>query len=319
MSHESKAIGGYFELELRGGCEYHPNALALNSARNCLEYILLTRQYRKVYIPYYTCEVVLEPFRKHGIEYVFYSVNEKLEPVDFPHLKSGEAFLYTNYFGIKQSAVQRVVERYGEYAIIDNAQAFYAPRIDGVDTFYSPRKFFGVPDGGYVYCDSEPLENIPPDVSWKRMQHLLRRIDEGAEKGYMDFKTNSESLINAPIRRMSNLTHALLCSIDYEAAKRRRCDNYQFLDSILKRTNSLHLSCGPDDVPMVYPYLTTDVELRDRLISSRIYVATYWPNVMVWCNMNSVEFNLAQYLLPIPIDQRYVSDDMTKILNIIVR
>ena len=214
MSHESKAIGGYFELELRGGCEYHPNALALNSARNCLEYILLTRQYRRVYIPYYTCEVVLEPFRKHGIEYEFYSVNEKLEPVDFPCLKPGEAFLYTNYFGIKQSAVRRVAERYGEQTIIDNAQAFFAPRIEGIDTFYSPRKFFGVPDGGYVYCDANPLENIPRDVSWQRMQHLLRRIDEGAEKGYMDFKTNSESLINAPIRRMSNLTKALLSSID---------------------------------------------------------------------------------------------------------
>lgn len=317
MNQEIKAIGGYFELELRSGREYHPDALALNSARNCLEYILVARQYKKVYIPFYTCEVVLEPFHKYGIEYEFYSINDKLEPVEVPLLKADEAFLYTNYFGLKQTAVECIVERYGQQTIIDNAQAFYAPRIEGIDTFYSPRKFFGVPDGGYVYCDAEPLENIPQDVSWERMQHLLRRIDEGAEKGYVDFKTNSEALINAPIRRMSNLTHALLCSIDYDDSKRRRWDNYQCLDSALKKTNMLHLSCGSDDVPMVYPYLTTDKELRDRLISSRIYVATYWPNVLKWCDITSKEFSLAQTLLPIPIDQRYDTDDMIKILKAI--
>ena len=311
------AIGGYFELELYQKREFHIGAVALNTARNCLEYILVTRQYKKVYIPFYTCEVVLEPFHKYGIEYEFYSINDKLEPVEFPLLKADEAFLFTNYFGLKQAAVQGVAERYGQQTIIDNAQAFYAPRIEGIDTFYSPRKFFGVPDGGYVYCDAEPLEDIPQDVSWERMQHLLRRIDEGAEKGYVDFKTNSEALINSPILRMSNLTHALLCSIDYDDAKRRRWDNYQCLDSALKKTNMLHLSCGPDDVPMVYPYLTTDVELRDRLISSRIYVATYWPNVLKWCDKKNIEYNLARNILPIPIDQRYDLCDMKKILDVL--
>ena len=46
------AIGGYFELELRSGERYHKDALCLNTARNCFEYILLARKYKKVYIPY---------------------------------------------------------------------------------------------------------------------------------------------------------------------------------------------------------------------------------------------------------------------------
>lgn len=41
------AIGGYFELELRKGEHYHKDALRLNTARNCFEYILLARKYKK--------------------------------------------------------------------------------------------------------------------------------------------------------------------------------------------------------------------------------------------------------------------------------
>ena len=59
-----EAIGGYFELELSKGEHYHKGALRLNTARNCLEYIMLARKYAKIYIPYYTCEVMLQPFHK---------------------------------------------------------------------------------------------------------------------------------------------------------------------------------------------------------------------------------------------------------------
>jgi hypothetical protein len=57
-------IGGYFEIELRKGDEYHKGAIRLSTERNTLELILLTRKYSKVYITHYLCETVLEPFNK---------------------------------------------------------------------------------------------------------------------------------------------------------------------------------------------------------------------------------------------------------------
>ena len=148
-----KAIGGYFELELRKGEHYHKDALKLNTARNCFEYILLARKYTKVYIPYYTCEVMLQPLHKYHIAYEFYHINESLEPIEVIQLQNDEAFLYTNYFGLKQSCVEHLAVIYKSQLIVDNAQAFYAPRIKGIDTFYSPRKFFGIADGGYLYTE----------------------------------------------------------------------------------------------------------------------------------------------------------------------
>lgn len=91
-----EAIGGYLELELRKGIHYHKSAVQLNSARNCFEYILLIRKYKKVHIPYYTCEVLLQPLIRHHIAYEFYSINEDWEPTERKQLLPGEAFLYTN-------------------------------------------------------------------------------------------------------------------------------------------------------------------------------------------------------------------------------
>ena len=235
------AIGGYFELELRKGGHYHNDAIKLNTARNCFEYVLRARQYAKVYIPYYTCEVMLDSIKKLGIDYAFYSINEDLEPVELPMLKHREAFLYTNYFGLKQSCVRNLAERFGNRLIVDNAQAFYAEPIEGIDTFYSARKFFGVADGAYLYTNQKLGMDLEYDVSFDRMPHLLKRIDLGAEAGYIDFRNDEDILSNQDIKLMSKLTWTILSGIDYESVKKKRRENYAFLDEQLKDANLMHL------------------------------------------------------------------------------
>ena len=311
-------IGGYFELELREGEHYHRNAIRLNTASNCFEYVLRARNYAKVYIPYYTCEVMLVPIRKLHIEHEFYHIDEKLEPTNLPKLDANEAFLYTNYFGLKQDCVKRLVLEYGSQLIVDDAQAFYAEPLEGIDTFYSARKFFGVPDGAYLYTDKPLRQEFEQDCSYNRMAHLLKRIDLGPEAGYQDFRTNEELLCNQEIKRMSRLTEALLCGIDYESAKRKRRENYVVLDNALKDSNLIHLKMDEDAVPMVYPYLTKDKSLRQRLIDNKVFVATYWPNVSKWATEDLLERELLEGLLPLPIDQRYgikKMDEMDKIIK----
>ena len=312
-----KAIGGYFGLELKQGEHYHKDALSLNTARNCLEYILRARNYKKIYIPYYTCEVILEPIKKLNIEFGFYYINEMLEPKKDYLLNNDEAFLYTNYFGLKQDCVKRLAKLYKNQLIVDNAQAFYAEPLDGIDTFYSPRKFFGVADGGYLYIDKKLDIQLEQDFSHERMSHLLKRIDISAEFGYNDFKRNDDLLINQPIKLMSNLTNKILSSIDYNSIKSKRIENYLFLDSKLKDKNHIQLSLNNSDAPMVYPYLTDDKELKTKLIANKIFVATYWPNVVDWTKEKDLEYNLTNNLLPLPIDQRYNKEDLDRIIKII--
>jgi len=311
-------IGGYFELELRGGKHYHKGALCLNSARSCFEYVLRARGYKKVFLPYYTCEIVAQPCQILHVEHEFYHIDRNLEPVALPELKEGEAFLYTNYFGLKQQCAERLARHYGSQLIVDNAQAFFAPALPGIDTFYSPRKFFGVPDGGYLYCDAPMDMELPQSLSYDRMSHLLKRMDLGAEAGYGDFKTNDENLSRQPIMKMSVLTEKILKSIDYISIKETRRRNYQILEEAIGKDNALKFELSEEAVPMVYPFLTDDKGLKPSLIQNKIFVATYWPNVLDWCEENDWEFQLAQQACFLPVDQRYGEEEMKEIVDIIL-
>lgn len=310
-------IGGYFSLELPYGEEYHKDAIRLNTGRNCLEYILKTRGYKKVYLPFYTCEVVLEPFEKLGIPYEFYHIDLNFEIRDRLTLKANEALLYVNYYGLKQRYVEQLAEKTGERLIVDNTQAFYAKPIDSIDTLYTCRKFFGVPDGAYLYTDKKLDEELDQDLSYDRMTFLDKRIDLGAEAAYNDFQNLSKSLVGQPIKLMSNLTLRLMQSIDYKRIAQQRRENYMQLHEALGSSNTISLSLEEDAVPMIYPYLAPVKGLREKLIENKIFVARYWPNVLGWTTEVDLEQLLAYQMQPLPIDQRYGEEDMKYIVEII--
>jgi len=310
-------IGGYFSLELPKHEEYHKNAIRLNTGRNCLEYILRCRKYSKVYIPYYTCDVVLEPFQKLGITYEFYHINIHLEINQDIRLNKGEALLYTNYYGLKQRYVEHLAEQYGQQLIVDNTQAFYDKPVNGIDTFYTCRKFFGVPDGAYLYTDKQLDIELEEDESYERCTSLLKRIDLGPEAGYGDFREISRSLTGQPIKKMSKLTQRMMQGIDYEPIAQRRRTNYMLLQEALSINNHLHVPLEDNAVPMVYPYLVPVQNLRNKLINNKIFIARYWPSILEWCKKDDWEYNLAENLVCIPVDQRYGEEDLKYILSII--
>lgn len=309
-----KPIGGYFGLELARSEEYHKNAIRLNTGRNCLEYILRARGYKKVYLPLYICEVVLEPFAKLGVEYEYYHLDIHLEICDSISLKAGEALLYVNYFGLKQRYVESLADKVGECLIVDNTQAFYALPIKGIDTFYSCRKFFGVPDGAYLYTDKQIEIELKQDQSYDRFMSLTKRLDLGAEAGYVDFRGLSKALVGQPIKRMSNLTQRMMQGIDYARVAKQRRENYLQLHKELGSSNSVVLPLEDDAIPMVYPYYSQDKGLRERLIRNKVFIACYWPNVVEWAPAGSLEYSLPSLMQPLPIDQRYGAEEMKNVL-----
>lgn len=323
-----KPIGGYPELELSKGEHYHRDALKLNTARNCLEYILLARGYKKVYVPYYTCEAVLEPFERirrnksevAAIEY--YHIDKDFKPVSLPNLDDGEAFLYTNYFGLMQECIEILVHKYGDRLIVDNSQAFFDLPYPNIDTFYSARKFFGVSDGAYLYTGKvlEQCygEEIGTDHSFDRMKALLKRIDLGPEAGYNDFQMIENSLSFEPIKTMSQLTCSILCAVDYDKVREIRRSNYLALHENLSKKQKVAFKLNTTAVPLCYPFLSESPGLRKALLANRIYVPTYWPNVLQQCPETSIEHQYGSQLLPLPIDQRYDHTDMKLIINNII-
>lgn len=310
-------IGGYFGLELSKNKEFHSNALRLNTGRNSFELILISKKFKKIYIPYYLCEAILEPLRKHKINFEFYRIDIHLKPdFDFNKIKANEGFLYVNYFGIMDRYISKLY-RICLNLIIDNTQSFYSRPLLNVPTFYSCRKFFGVPDGAYLYLSDIHEDIFKFDSSLSRFPHLLKRLELGASFGYEDFMKNSNELSNQPILKMSIITKAILDGIDYEDIAKVRISNFLFLHRLLHKKNRLKITFNSDSVPMVYPFLSGDIKLREKLIENNVFVATYWQNVKDWCDYSSLEFSFVDCLLPLPIDQRYNIDDMSRIVEII--
>lgn len=315
MKHEnnSTAIGGYFELELPRFPELHAEAIALNSGRFCLEYILRCKKYSKVYVPYFTCDSAVEPLEKLGVPYEFYHIDKDYHITDDIRLQDGEALMYTNYWGLQDEYCKQLAYRYQKQLILDYTQAFFSNPIAGIDTFYSCRKFLGVPDGGYLYTDAKIDFELEQDKSYTRMESLVKRIDLSPEAGYDDFHRTSEEFHHIPIRRMSNFTKRMMQGINYGYAAQQRLDNYNFLR---KHLGGRQLNFG--EVPMVFPLESEQgQELRKMLIAKKVFVAKYWPNVDEWAGEDALETWMANHILPLPIDQRYGKDDMERILNII--
>lgn len=241
-----KEIGGYFGMEELISNEYYPDLAAVNNARCALLYILKAKHYKKVYLPYFLCDSVRLVLEREKIPFEEYRIDRTFLPLLDINTKSEEVVYIVNYYGlICEEQLISLKNRYGNI-VVDNAQAFFTKPIKGIDTLYSCRKFFGVPDGGYAYTDAEFQESIPVDVSMDRMKHILGRFEGNSASDYYDnFNNNDESFKEIELRHMSKLTHNILGAIDYQATKRRREENFLFLSKALGERNILEINC-PD-------------------------------------------------------------------------
>ena len=312
----TKEIGGYFGLEKLISNEYYPDLAAVNNARCALLYIIKSRHYKKVYLPYFLCDSVRLVLERERIPFEEYRIDRSFLPLLDINTNSDEVVYIVNYYGlISEEQLISLKNRFGNI-VVDNAQAFFTRPIEGVDTVYSCRKFFGVPDGGYAYTDAEFQENIPVDVSMGRMKHILGRFEGNSASDYYDyFNNNDESFKKIELRHMSKLTHNILGAIDYQAAKRQREKNFMFLSKALGKSNILEMNCPPG--PYAYPfYIQNGMTIKKELAKRKIYVATLWPNV-IGIGLD-IETEFTENILPLPCDQRYVETDMQRVVDAIM-
>jgi len=310
-----KEIGGFFELELNKNDDiYHKNAIALNSGRNCLYYILKIEKIRKIYIPTYICNAVIEPLENFNISYEFYNIDKKFEILQDIKLNKNEYILYVNYFALKDKYIKNILKIYKDKLILDYTHSFFKYSYKKIYTFYSPRKFFGVADGGFLYIQDKKVK-LKKSISYKSYIHLIGRIDINAQIFYEVYIKNEKKISNFKLQKMSNLTKSILSSIDYKFVKQKRLENFKYLHNNLKHINNINIK-KIDFIPIYYPLLLNyDVsEVKQKLIIKKIYIPTLWQEVLQR-NINKYEKNFVKNMLLLPIDQRYSLEDMRYILQ----
>lgn len=296
---------------------FYAQALKFQSARAGFYALLETGKPRRVWMPKYICDSMLLPLQVLKIEIVFYDLTEQFCIYDSVQLSENDWLLYVNYFGICSQQEAYLLKRFNSNQLIfDHSQAFYAPPIDSLATIYSPRKFFGVPDGGYLITQLPVIEPETIDAqSVFRCAHLLQRLDDDIPTGYQSFQTAEASFDDVLPRKMSMLTSKMLSSFDYQAIKNKRNANFQFLHEKLAQINSLKIVAEMIDGALCYPLLVEDLSTRLRLLENKFFVATYWTDVKNRTDVDSFEWKLTEKCLPIPCDQRYDRNDLTNIVK----
>lgn len=304
-----KEIGGYIELDKYTGDMLHDDGIKLNCGRNALAYIIKAKNIKKINMPKFMCDSNDRILSENNVEVVYYNVG-----LDFkPQVKNRDGWLYVvNFYG---QLSNEYIASLGENIIVDNAQAYFQEPIQGVDTLYTCRKFFGVSDGAILYTDKY-IEVVQKDESYKRMNFLLGRFERTAGEFYQEYVDNNHLFNGEPIKTMSKLTDNLLHGIDYQAIQKIRTDNFAYLNSKFASINKLNLRI-PKGAFMYPLYLDNGFELRKKLQELKIFIPTLWPAVFNLCSKDELEYDMAKNILPIPVDQRYQVEDMEYIVNTI--
>lgn len=311
-----KEIGGYLEIDKNTYNEYRVNCTSFNTASNALVCFLKNKKINKIYLPYFLCDSIVNKLKKNNIKYVYYHIDKRLYPIIDFKINKDEYIYMVNYYGqISNSKIKSYSLKY-KNIIIDNVQSFFQKPIDGIPTIYSCRKYFGVPDGAYLFAKCNKQNEISIDKSYDRYKHLIGRLEEDGQSHYSEFKNNEELLENEGIKLMSVSTRLLLSNIDYKFVRKQRTLNYDVLNKYLEKYNNLKLrkQIGPYCYPL---YIENGAIIRKELIKNKIYVPVLWPNVL---NLDEcIEKDFAQNILPIPCDQRYDEKDMKYVANIVIR
>ena len=324
---KQKEYGGYIELDEYSGEEYYPEAWALNSGRAALRLFIRLKKIRKIYLPAFCCDTVREACAAEGILWEYYSVDKDFRPCLSEEDAGNDWVCLVNFYGVFDDGdMQALMQQYPRL-IVDYTHAFFQQPLKGMNVLYSCRKFFGVPDGAYLILgegEGEKIyETLPQDLSFERMHFLLGRFEAGASPFYQEYAQNNDFFANAPIKRMSKLTHNLLRAIDYPRVCGQRTENFAFLHRQLKEKNVLNL---PPAIEGAYAYpfwfngdKISGKEIRRRLIAQQIYIPMLWPEVCSLEKASPLERQMTENILPLPVDQRYSRGDMEEILGCLLR
>ena len=314
-------IGGYLELERYAGSLYHDDAVALNCCRGCLAYVAELRGFSRIWVPDFMCDCVPALFGREGVEVSNYRIGPDLLPVYDFSVGASDWMLLCDYYGqLRAEDVERAALHCGGRLIVDETQGFFREPWPQADTVYSCRKWFGVPDGGFLATkDGAKLDRrLPRDESRNRMSFVLGRRERPAAEFYGEASLNNESFDAEPAKAMSTITESLMRAIDFDAARSKRVANFERLHGALAGRNLLRLRIP--EAPFMYPYVVEDAgDTRRELAKKGIYIPMLWPNVPDDPCAGPVAISYSRNILPLSIDQRYGERDMEMITEVLKR
>lgn len=309
---------------------------------------------KRCLMPAYMCDCVFSPFVRHGWKLCFYPVNRDLEPAGEEIFRlalahePGLIFIHP-YYGADTCAGLRgqlaALRGRGIFVMEDVTQSYYLEAAGKEADFVvgSLRKWYAVPDGGFVASDLPLAEDVlesgeeyarerlvPLVQKWEYLREKERRTGGALTAGWLprkaEYLKRNRSLENEldgyqGARRMSDMSAEILRRTDEAEAGRRRTENYRTLyDRIcgMKRLWPTLLREEAQSALYLPVYAKERDSLQRFLAAHGIYAPTLWPIGEENRDfLGGDEAYIFGHMLALPIDQRYKTADMERIAQVL--
>lgn len=284
----------------------------------------------RAHLPAFGCVAMVEPFRRAGVEIVYYPglpADAALAPVAVaPH----EIFVHVAYFGLVHRAGEAAAARAraaGAFVIEDRVQASLDRRPSQADfVVTSLRKVTAAPDGARLGAAAPFAAALAAPDEASVSARLAAKLLRGANAAPGRFLPLLERLeaglpADAP-RAPAAASRRILSRLDWEAIARRRRDNWRAFEEAIAPLVARAAATpalgplGESGAPLGYPLRVADGKrdaLRRSLAAQGVFCPVHWDISHVpdaTGEAFSRERALSAAILTMPVDQRATPDDM---------
>jgi dTDP-4-amino-4,6-dideoxygalactose transaminase len=333
-----REIGSEFWLEREPAAISQKDGCYVLSGRTAIDLIIQdiakARAVRKVYMPAWGCVSMLAPFSHRNIHVDFYDVRFDGQLKCYTESTESTEILYvTNYFGYENTLdidVVRQLKTQGTIILYDRTHSFLMdndPYLELADySFASIRKWTGVIGGAVVDGVKDyhlkPYPHLACKEKAMRMKQAYMAGDNTINKQeflslYGEFGHHlAEDYCDYA---MDDLSYAIFKTTDIEAMKALRRANAQYLHEHLKGVRFM-FELTDKAVPLFVPIFFDTTEhrnaVRKKLIEAQIYCPIHWPKpAQIPADFEANKIYDTE--LSLICDQRYTTDDMASMVNVI--
>ncbi|NLC26513.1 MAG: hypothetical protein GX777_07845 [Fastidiosipila sp.] len=316
-----------------------------STARQAIRFCLQDLQADKktALLPEFTCASVIQPFQQEGFSLYFYPLDAKLrvstKTINELLVKhKADVLLMHPYFGFNTiDEDEAIIE--GTTVIYDATQSFFSgfsySQADYIVA--SIRKWGPFPEGAYCvkrYGEFANKARFPEDEEYLTLikQAFLRKAayieqDSGDKDEFRKLYSQAQTIIRSrsDLYRMSEESMNIYKRYDFASMICSRRANYQTLleySSWDKLGDLISPVLSAEVVPLYFTMMLTKTpreKFQHHLAGHDIYAPVIWPKAPFFDTRGVGEQadRIYSRILSIPMDQRYSTVDMQKIISVI--
>jgi hypothetical protein len=321
------------------GSDY--NAIFVGDGRQAIKAVLLNLvdklNKRKIYLPSYLCNSILQPFKELSLKFDFYGHFPHLTPnIDYS-IKNSLIYII-DYFGIEALSNKEIEELSDSNLIIlDITHSIFNKKRfkiknENVIMIASLRKVFPIPDGGVIYCkNSINIKKLQYDGYVKMLEAMFLKKyyininnDESLKEYFLKLYRSYEKLKdnnNIKVYEIPQISVEILRNLNIKNILLKRKENLDYIYKNLVDNDIFATLFKREEIksPFFMPLLFKNEKLREiyrkKLINSNIYPPIHWELPTDIPLTFKYEHDLSKRILSIPIDQRYGLKEMDYIIN----